>query len=185
MKKNYLLAMIVALIFTSCSKTEDLIIPATGNQTESGVLNKKSKVIEVEGTLTYKKSSSDNVSCGDHWSEGYVTDGSYLATGKLEGLGNLTSPSKAWVNFPGGGTIHVGYVCSSFKLSEGKGNEIFLTIDSYDLGFVSSTLAVGNCNINIAGGTGKYQYATGSLTGYVENPLNGSFTLKLEGEVSY
>lgn len=49
MKKNYLLAMIVALIFTSCSKTEDLIIPATGNQTESGVLNKKAKLLKLKG----------------------------------------------------------------------------------------------------------------------------------------
>ena len=185
MKKSYLLVLLVALIFTSCSKTEDVLIPATGNKAESGVLNKKSKVIEFEGTLTFKKSNTDNVSCGDHWSENYVTDGSYLAKGKLEGLGNVTSPSKAWVNFPGGGTIHVGYVCSSFQLSEGTGNEIFLTTNGYDLHFVSSTLAVGNCNFNIAGGTGKYKYATGSFTGYVENPLNGSFTLKLEGELSY
>lgn len=184
MKKNYLLAMIVALIFTSCSKTEDLLIPATGNQTESGVLNKKSKVIEVEGTLTYK-SITDNVSCGDHWNEGYYDGGSYLAKGELEGLGKLTSTSMAWINFPSASTIHVGYVCSSFKLSESKGNEIFLETDPYDLTFNSYGAAVGKCKVYFAGGTGKYKYASGSFKGYVENPLNGSFTLKLEGELSY
>ncbi len=185
MKKRYLLVLCVAVIFASCNKTEDVLIPATVNNTESAVLNKKSKVIEVEGTLTYKKSSADNVSCGDHWSEGYITDGSYLATGELEGLGDLTSQSKAWVNFPSNSTIHVGYVCSSFKPKKGNGDEIYLETEAYNLSFNSYGVAVGKCKVNFAGGTGKYQYATGSFKGKVENPLNGSFTIKLEGELSY
>ena len=45
MKKRYLLVLCVAVIFASCNKTEDVLIPATVKNTESAVLNKKSKVI--------------------------------------------------------------------------------------------------------------------------------------------
>lgn len=190
MKNNFLLALLVALVFVSCSKEETLVpVGASSPQNESGVLNKKEGYKEIAGTLTYNRATDFDINCGDHWTEGYFNDGSYLGQGELDGLGKTTSKTKAWVNmiyvsgnpYPVG--VHVGYQCCSFFAN--SGDELFLTTDGYDLYFNSQGVATGECKFYFAGGTGKYKDASGSFTGYVENPLNGSFTVKLEGKLSY
>lgn len=191
MKNNYLLALLVALIFVSCSKTEDVLVPvgAQNTQNESGVLNKKSnskKSKEIEGKLTYKRGEFD-VDCGDHWNEGYFNDGSYLGQGELEGFGKVSSKTKAWATFISGNQgpvgVHIGYQCCSFF--DSNGDELILTTKGYDLYFNSYGIAVGKCKFDFAGGTGKFENAKGNFKGYVENPLQGEFTVDLEGKLSY
>lgn len=188
MKKNFFLAMLVALIFVSCSKTDDPFIPVneSTNQNETGVLNKKD-YHEISGKLTYKSSTAFDLDCGDHWSEGYFTDGNYLGQGELKSLGNTKSKTKAWVNFIYGSAgpigVHIGYQCLSFTAP--NGDDLYLSTDGYNLYFNSTGSAVGTCEFAFAGGTGKYTNATGSFKGDVVNPLTGSFTVDLTGKLSY
>lgn len=186
MKSNYLLALLVALVFVSCSKEETLVpVGASSTQNESGVLNKKDGYKEIEGKLTYNWTDAFDLSCNT--CEDYDGSSNFLGSGNLEHLGKVSSKTKACVkliisegHFIG---LHIYNQCCTFTAP--NGDELKLTTDGYNLYWNANyTAFVGTCKFYFAGGTGKYKNASGSFTGDVVNSDN-SFTVDLEGKLSY
>lgn len=186
MKNNYLLALLVALVFVSCSKEETLVpVGASSTQNESGVLNKKDGYKEIEGTLTYNATNAFDLTCYD--CDGSDGSQNFLGSGNLEHLGKVTSRTKACVTLLFSGEhfigLHIYNQCCTFTAP--NGDVLNLTTDGYNLYWNSTyTAFVGTCKFNFAGGTGKYKNAAGSFTGNVVNADN-SFTVDLEGKLSY
>ena len=146
MKKNYLLAMLVALIFLSCNKTDDQVTALAAEQNKSGVLNKKSGYKEIEGVLTYKATTAFDMNCYT-CNEGSFT-GNFYGTGELEHLGTIGSQTKACASYIMSGNapigIHIYNQCCNFIAP--NGDEIILTTKGYDLYFNQSGVAIGQCN---------------------------------------
>lgn len=184
MKKNYLLALIVTLIFASCSKEEDPIVSSGSEQNQSEVLNKKSSYKEIEGKLTYNATTAFDLSC--YSCNGSDRSGNFYGTGNLEHLGKISSKTKACVSLIFGQNgpigVHVYNQCCTFTAP--NGDDLTLTTDGYDLYFNQSGVAVGTCKFEFAGGTGKYKKSSGSFKGKVLN-YGTYFTVDLEGKLSY
>lgn len=186
MKNNYLTALCVALIFISCSKTEDPLIPTVNEKSESAILNKKSGK-EIKGTLTYNYTEAFDLSCSTCGS-GSFSGGNYYGSGNLSHLGKITSKTKACIALimAGGNLagVHIDNQCCSFVAP--NGDELYLTNDPYDLYMNSSGIAVGTCQFYFAGGTGKYKDAKGYFKGSVKNDLmKRTFTVDISGTLDY
>ena len=82
MNINKLLIFFSVLIFVSCSKTKEEAIPLNSNESESQVLNKKSKKQpqELYGVLTYNYTTDFDLPCKT-CDSGFFSSGNYYGEG--------------------------------------------------------------------------------------------------------
>lgn len=186
MKNIYLTTLCVTLFLAACSKKDDPKLIISTQTKSSSSLNKKDNSKSIQGKLTYNFTPDMELSCTSCGTN-YISTGSYSGKGDLTHLGTVMSATKACYTYIFNGSnvvgLHIENQCAYFKAP--NGDELYLSNDPYDLYFNSTGYATGNCNFYFAGGTGKYQNATGSFTGYVENNLQGTFTVDIKGNLKY
>lgn len=168
--KNGLLALFAAaLLITSCSKKNDNTLLQSTQATEQGsqALSAKggAKVARnISGSMHYVFTTEFDLPC-DCGTAGEAA-GNYTGTGTFTHLGRSSSMIKPCLSpiFSGSTMIgqHVGMECGT--LVAANGDEIYINIQPYDIMF-SGADAVGVCNIDITGGTGRFAGATGHLSG--------------------
>ncbi len=184
--------MCAAIIFASCSKSANELLPtnvATADETsEEGALKQscgENGGRAFKGSLIYHYTESFNLPCNC----GTLTDaGNYYGTGKLAHLGNSTSKIKPCISLIFSGSapigVHVGQECGSFVAA--NGDEVYTNVAPYDMYFNSTGGAAGVLQVTFAGGTGKFINATGKFTGYTTNDGMGTVTLQvLSGNIKY
>jgi len=186
MSKIYLTTLCVALLLVSCNKQDDPQILISAKSPSSELLNKKDGSKDIKGKLTYNFTTDFDLSCST-CGNGYISTGNYSGSGELTHLGNLKSATKACYTYIFDQSnvigLHIENQCAYFTAP--NGDILYLTNDPYDLYFNSTGYATGTCNFYFAGGTGKYQNAQGSFAGYVENNLQGTFTVDIKGKLKY
>jgi len=186
MKNIYISTLCAVLLLVSCSKKDDPQLLISTEAPTSEVLNKKDCSKEIKGKLTYNFTTEFDMP-GSNCGEAYISTGNYSGSGQLSVLGNLTSATKACYSYIFNQTnvigIHIENQSAYFTAP--NGDILYLTNDPYDLYFNSTGYATGTCNFYFAGGTGKYENAKGSFLGYVENNLQGTFTVDVKGRLNY
>jgi hypothetical protein len=171
MKKQLLLFVSAALIFSSCSKSNsNNAVPdpnttsATNGSTQPKVAGRGAK--EFSGSLAYSFTTAFDLPCTFG---SFTPVGNLYGTGTISHLGLSSSKIKPCVIpiFSGGTQIgdSVGVECAT--LVSASGDEVYTNIRPYGLYFIGPTSAMGMLHADITGGTGRFAGATGGFTGTV------------------
>ncbi|MES2702051.1 MAG: hypothetical protein V4649_05400 [Bacteroidota bacterium] len=184
MKKSLLTLMSAAVLFASCSKNDN-----KENGTVCGVRPTQTAAAKsaqpFTGQITYHFTMDYDLPCD---CGSYYPAGNFYGTGNLTHLGASSSRIKPCLSPIFSGTTqigdHVGVECASFVAA--NGDELYMYTHPYDLMY-SGSVATGTCNVDFAGGTGRFAGATGSFTGTVTvHPATGMATLTdINGTINY
>lgn len=169
MKNTLLILFAAVLMITACSKSNDNTLVQTTKATVQNSQGASAKVAakvarSINGSMHYVYTTDFDLPC-DCGTAG-APAGNYTGTGTFTHLGVSSSKIKPCLSPIFSGTTmigqHVGVECGT--LVAANGDEIYLNILPYDIMF-SGADAVGVCNIDIMGGTGRFAGATGHLSG--------------------
>jgi hypothetical protein len=166
MKNSLLLMFAAMLLITSCSKTNDnALVQATSQDNQKAAARTTGKVDHsISGSMHYVYTTDFDLPC-DCGTAGTAA-GNYIGSGTFTHLGLSSSKIKPCLSpIISGGTVvgqHVGMECCTFAAA--NGDEMYCNILPYDI-MLSGADAIGVCNIDIIGGTGRLASATGHLSG--------------------
>jgi hypothetical protein len=169
MKNRLLVLFATVLLITSCSKKDDKSLVQTTQTTLHDTERASEKIAakashSITGSVHYTYTTDFDLPC-DCGSAG-APAGNYTGSGTFTHLGLSSSKIKPCLSpiFSGATMIgqHVGVECGT--LVAANGDELYINILPYDIMFSGSD-AIGVCNIDIIGGTGRFTSATGHLSG--------------------
>ncbi len=158
MNKHFLLIVSAAVLISSCSKNDNhtTVTPVNSEVKTAAKCGKT-----ISGSISYAFTTAFDLpcSCGS-----YTSTGNYAGSGTLTHLGLTTSDIKPCVSpLPGGVGYHVGVECGT--LVSASGDQVYTNILPYDILLVAPNIAVGTLTVEITGGTGRFEGASGSFTG--------------------
>jgi hypothetical protein len=162
--KNQLVLLSAAILFiTSCSKTNNnSVVPVANQSTMPKAAARASNPLSGSIHYTYTTSFDLPCDCGTT----AAPAGNYSGTGILTHLGLSSTKIKPCLSPLYSGTTligqHVAVECNT--LTAANGDELYCNILPYDILFVGAD-AIGVCNVDIAGGTGRFAGATGHFAG--------------------
>lgn len=194
MKKELLLLAAVLLFIGSCKK-DNSVQPAGQNQIST--LARESEGSDDDnsdgnphsrafhGSITYQLSATDFLTCN---CGNLSSAGTYTGSGTLSHLGITTSNIKPCFApiFSGNNVVglYTGSECASFVAA--NNDVVYLNTHPYNLMF-TNTGASGSVTIDIIGGTGRFNNASGSFTATVT--LNATHTTgaldNISGTITY
>lgn len=182
MKLQLSALLLGAILIASCKKDANELTPAVS---QSQLTAAAKSATPFQGYINFQFSTTQNLPCD---CGSYYPVGTFSGTGIITHLGNASCMIKPCVAPLMNGDVHygdhVGVECGEF--TSANGDKIYCYTHPFDL-LYTATAAVGNTAIDFVGGTGRFQNATGSITGTVTVPYGtgtASFT-NINGTISY
>ena len=179
MTKSLFLLISTIVLISSCSKSNNEIIPASNQQGQTKTAGRTSNPFT--GSVYYSV-STQTLGCD----VGTFSDfGTFAGAGILSHLGNSTSLIRPAVTYLSNG-VHVEIECAEFTAA--NGDKLYCYTHPYDIiATPAAGASIGTVQVDFTGGTGRFANATGGFTGTVTVPFTpGSASLTgINGTINY
>ncbi|HYV91628.1 MAG TPA: hypothetical protein VE978_07595 [Chitinophagales bacterium] len=180
MKANLILIISAVVIFASCSKTDDLSHVNLAAQNEAAARQSS----PFTGSIDYVRNDSLTVDCDCGPYGRAIFDGG----GEISHMGTSTSRSQVcYAPIFSGQTVigfHVASQCLSIVAA--NGDILNFNVPPYDVMLNAQGIGTGTAQAIIAGGTGRFTSATGSISAdLIDNVPLGTASISFNGMINY